>query len=212
MYDNYLRRVKDHVTNPICTCVPSWTTPNHITLFAFLSGLISLATAIWLPRTTFPLALWLLNRFLDGLDGALARQQKRTSDLGGFLDLLGDFIIYSLIPISLGLGQSLRALDWVAIAVLEATFHINNFVLFYVAAAVATKPGQALTSVAQRPALIEGFESGLLFTAMFLWPQWLTVLCWAMAAAVVVGIAQRATFVVSTLGSKQEDGNGGKRL
>lgn len=48
-----------------------------------------------LPSITF----WLLNRALDCLDGALARHRNLQSELGGFLDLLGDFIVYALIPI-----------------------------------------------------------------------------------------------------------------
>ncbi len=210
MYDDYLRRVKDEITNPICNRIPVWITPNHLTLIAFLAGIVSLSTAIWLPKTSLPLTFWLLNRFLDGLDGTLARHQKRASHLGGFLDFLGDFIIYSLIPIFLGLGQG-SGVNWIAIAVLEATFHINNFVLFYIAAVVAAKPLTSLTSVAQRPALIEGLESGLLFTAMFVWPQWLSILCWGMAVAVVVGTVQRVTFVVPALGQVEGGVNGEKR-
>lgn len=82
---------------------------------------------------------------------------------------------------------------------LEATFHINNFVLFYISAVVAAKPHDELTSVAMRPALIEGLESGLIFTAMFIWPQYLTLLCWGMSVAVIIGIAQRVCFVIPLL-------------
>ncbi|KAI4273163.1 MAG: hypothetical protein LQ337_004835, partial [Flavoplaca oasis] len=43
-------------------------------------------------NTTLPLLFWILNRALDCLDGALARHRGTASELGGFLDLLGDFI------------------------------------------------------------------------------------------------------------------------
>ena len=78
---------------------------------------------------------------MDFLDGALDRSRKQVSDLGGFLDLMGDFIVYSMIPICFALGQldifSLPVRGcygtrlWVAVALLEASFHINNFVLLY---------------------------------------------------------------------------------
>lgn len=90
---------------------------------------------------------------------------------------------------------------------LEATFHINNFVLFYIAAVVAAKPDKELTSVSMRPALIEGLESGLIFTAMFVWPGYLTWLCWGMSAAVVVGIGQRVWFIVPALRGLDEKGS-----
>ncbi len=85
---------------------------------------------------------------------------------------------------------------WLAIAVVEASFHVNNFVLFYVGAVLekrkagmvvgaggkdGAKDGDGkeakakvmvkeLTSVAMRPALVEGVESGIMFTVMLAWP------------------------------------------
>ena len=101
----------------------------------------------------------------------------------------------------LAYGQEARGfdVDWRTVALLEATFHINNFVLFYISAVVAAKPDDELTSVSMRPALVEGLESGLLFTAMFMWPQHLTTLCWVMSGAVVVGIGQRLYFIIPSL-------------
>lgn len=62
---------------------------------------------------------------------------------------------------------------WVAVALLEASFHINNFVLSYIAAILektkasnTEKQKRELTSVMMKPALVGGFESGLFFTAM----------------------------------------------
>lgn len=81
----------------------------------------------------------------------------------------------------------------------EASFHVNNFVLFYVAAVAAKRGEKELTSVTMRPALIEGFESGVIFTAMLVWPEWITWLCWGMSAAVAVGVGQRVTYLVPVL-------------
>jgi hypothetical protein len=58
-----------------------------------------------------------------------------------------------------------------ALTLLEASFHVNNFVLFYSAAVAANRKDIELTSVTMRPALIEGFESGLIFTPMLVWPR-----------------------------------------
>jgi phosphatidylglycerophosphate synthase len=43
--------------------------------------------------------LWLANCFLDYFDGSLARSRNAATDLGGFIDLCSDFIVYSLLPI-----------------------------------------------------------------------------------------------------------------
>lgn len=173
---------------------------------------------------------WFLNRTFDCLDGGVARLRSQQSDLGGFLDLLGDFIVYSAIPISCGLSNAASSQEvmgrrglWLAIAVVEATFHVNNFVLFYVGAVVEKRSGivalaearkdgkdkigqqeakakvKQLTSVAMRPALIEGVESALLFTVMLALPSWTKHVCWLMAALVTVGICQRVLWVVPVL-------------
>lgn len=52
----------------------------------------------------------------------------------------------------------------------------------------------------KRPALIEGTESGLLFTAMLSFPSQIEELCWLLAGLVTVGIAQRTIWVVTALG------------
>ncbi|KAL8648692.1 MAG: hypothetical protein Q9210_004835 [Variospora velana] len=171
--------------------------------------------AITYYNSRLALVFWALNRSLDCLDGALARHRGTASDLGGFLDLLGDFIIYSLLPIAIAKGfpfQEGRNASWIAVAVLESTFHVNNFILFYVAAiaeklAKVEEKGDAskgrtkeLTSVMMRPALMEGMESGLMFTAMLVYPPEIQLLSWTMAGLVMVGILQRTLWVVKALG------------
>ncbi|KAL8830024.1 MAG: hypothetical protein Q9170_005925 [Blastenia crenularia] len=212
MYDISLRPLKDGLFDPFCKYVPGFVTPLHVTSLAFVAGLAS-CYSIASANSTFALLFWALNRSLDCLDGALARHRGTASDLGGFLDLLGDFIIYSLLPIAIARASppEVGCSVWISVAVLEATFHVNNFILFYVAAIAekasnAEGSGQAgkgrrkeLTSVMMRPALIEGMESGLIFTAMLAYPSALQILSWTMAGLVSVGIIQRTSWVVKAL-------------
>jgi phosphatidylglycerophosphate synthase len=205
MLDITLRPLKDQVFDRLCRYIPLHITPTQITALAFVSGIISCICS-WNSENKSALFWWLLNRTLDCLDGALARSRNQASDMGGFLDLLGDFIIYSLIPMSCVAGQD-QTTPWIAVAALEATFHVNNFVLFYVAAVLEKRKNttdnekhvKELTSVAMKPALIEGFESGVLFTIMLAFPQWIEFLSWLMAALVVVGIFQRVWWLVPVL-------------
>ena len=71
---------------------------NFLTLMGFLAGLTCFFCIIY---SNFLLAFFFLflNRFLDGLDGAVARIQGKT-DIGAFYDILSDFIFYSLYPIA----------------------------------------------------------------------------------------------------------------
>jgi phosphatidylglycerophosphate synthase len=219
MLDIALRPLKDRIFDPLCGSIPGYIFPGHVTFAAFVSGLLCcLCACLSSPSTA--LSFWILNRALDCLDGALARRRGQVSDVGGFLDLLGDFIIYSLIPISCAVGAAeyvSSTLDnarvdgsqfwlWLPVTVVEASFHVNNFVLFYVAAVVERKKSSGVakgvkewTSVAMRPALIEGAESGLLFTAMLIWPHYVHVLSWLMAVLVSIGIVQRVLWLIPVL-------------
>ena len=206
MLDLQLRPLKDRLFDAITPHVPPSITPLHITLVGFLCGLLA---CIFTPygSPTLSVSFWILNRALDCLDGALARHRRQASDLGGFLDLLADFTVYSLIPIACALapGRS-SATRWLAVAVLEASFHVNNFVLFYAAAVVEKrkaggggKEAEELTSVAMRPALIEGTESAVFFTLMLMVPVCTAGLSWCMAGLVCVGIVQRSRWLAKVL-------------
>jgi hypothetical protein len=222
MLDIPLRPFKDRVFAPLARTVPSSVTPLHLTNAGFFCGLGACSFAAAGQRAP-SLFLWLLNRVLDCLDGSVARCRGQTSDMGGFADLLADFIVYSLIPISCAIGNykqasdlrtgfkaldvnadALFAADLFAVALLEASFHINNFVLFYTGAMIEkakatttqgakTEPSavKELTSIAMRPALVEGLESGVFFTLMLLLPNYIYILSFLMLAGVVVGTTQR---------------------
>jgi len=192
------------MADPVARRIPGWIHPMHVTATAFVAGMLACFMSTTPSSRTLPICLWAANRFLDCVDGSLARHRKIASDLGGFLDLLSDFIVYSILPIAVAYGQDdgFRDVDWVTIALLEATFHVNNFILFYSAAVAAQKDDRELTSVTMRPALIEGFESGLLFTVMLMWPQHINVWARIMGIGVVIGILQRSLAVLRVLGSR----------
>lgn len=211
MFDIHLRRVKDRLFEPLVPVLPLAVTPDHLTATGFVLGIMACvaATSSLTAHLAFP--LWLANRFFDGLDGILARSRGTASDLGGFYDLVSDFVVYSYIPIAVGYGQEMMnphseswVLRWLGIALVEASFHINNFMLFYCAAVAAKRREDELTSITMKPALIEGLESGVIFSAMLIWPQYVGILCWVMGGLVMVGVLQRFWYMVKTLSSSTE--------
>ena len=225
MFDINLRPVKDTLFDPICSLIPRFIEPLHITGAAFVCGVASCIAAMQ-AHSSWAVGLWALNRGLDCLDGAVARQRQTQSDLGGFLDLLGDFIVYSAIPICCTLGNTTLApaddMDqvqrrWLAVATAEATFYVNCFILFFLAG-VAEKTtaedarrntsktqsmrSKELTTLTMKPALVEGFESGLSFTCMLAVPSWTETTCWLLSVGVMIGIAQRTKDAVYILREK----------
>ncbi|KAF2453312.1 hypothetical protein BDY21DRAFT_128620 [Lineolata rhizophorae] len=204
MLDIQLRPLKDQIFDPLCSAVPHFIQPLHLTLLAFGFGIICCVSAAN-GQVALSLFSWVLNRTFDCLDGAVARRRNIASDLGGFLDLFFDFIVYCLIPISCATYFQSSPHTWISIAVLESTFHINNFVLFYIAAILEKRKTagrnhvKELTSVAMRPALVEGFESALLFTLMLAYPELTEHISWTMASLVAVGTLQRVYWLCQVL-------------
>ncbi|MCK5934237.1 MAG: CDP-alcohol phosphatidyltransferase family protein, partial [Fulvimarina manganoxydans] len=102
MLDAALRRRID----PPIEALAGWlagqgATPNLVTVAGLCLGLAA-AGSIALGAPIVGLVLILVSRLCDGLDGAIARQ-TRPSDLGGFLDIVFDFIFYGAIPLGFAL-------------------------------------------------------------------------------------------------------------
>ncbi|ETX11103.1 membrane protein [Marinomonas ushuaiensis DSM 15871] len=76
---------------------------NHITFFGFIVGMLAVPA---LSQEYYGLALVfiIINRLMDGLDGAVARIQGAT-DLGGYLDITLDFIFYSAVIFGFALAN-----------------------------------------------------------------------------------------------------------
>ena len=79
----------------------------------------------------------LIYSVLDGLDGSVARRFNKQTDLGGYLDILCDFIVYALVPIGVTLGRPAAFQSdagWVTLALLEGVYFVNAAGLFQLAA------------------------------------------------------------------------------
>ena len=63
-----------------------------------------------------------------------------------------------------------------------------------------------LTSVIICSALIEGFDRGLIFTAMLISPEHINLWMWRMSLGIAIGICQRVLAVISI--SSQTNRNG----
>lgn len=169
---------------------------NTVTLAGFAIGLaapLALAFEAYLAA----LAAILLNRLADGLDGAVARA-SRPSDLGGFLDIVLDFVFYAAIPLGFAIGRPDFALP---AAFLLASF-MGTAASFLAFAVFAAKHG--LNSGRRGPkalyylgGLAEGTETIACFVACCLWPglfPWFAygfgLLCWLTTASRVLSGVQ----------------------
>lgn len=162
-----------------------------LTATGFMLGMAAAATIAfeqYLPG----LALLLLSRLMDGLDGAVARATHPT-DRGGFLDITLDFLFYAAIPLAFALANP--AANALPAAVLLASF-IGTGSSFLAFAAVAEK--RQLHSVAFPDksfyflgGLTEATETITAFAAMCLWPQWFPQIAYGFAVLCGITIVLR---------------------
>jgi phosphatidylglycerophosphate synthase len=176
---------------------PTGVRPAAVTAVGLVVGVgacIAAAVAAW----PVALALWLGNRTLDGLDGALARARGGGSDLGGFLDFLADFVVYG----GFVLGVAVAIPDArVGCTALLAGYLLNNVALLSFASLVE-KRGLAFgdeRSLRFTPGLTEGTETILAYVAFCLVPGHAETVAWVFAAMVLFTVGQRIRLAVATL-------------
>lgn len=166
-------------------------TANRVTVLGFMLGMLAL------PLLAFEHYLWallaiLLNRLLDGLDGTIARLTQ-TSDRGGFLDIVLDFLFYSAIP--LGFALSNPSENALAAAVLIYSF-IGTGSSFLAFAIFATKRQLTSTIYPHKSfyylgGLTEAGETILVFSLMCLAPSWFSSLAYGFASLCLISTALR---------------------
>ncbi len=200
MIDRALRVPKQKLFRPL---VRRWDqSPLWITVTALAVGLAA-AVAAALAAYALALGLWLLSRLLDGLDSEVARNAGRQSDLGGYLDMLGDLAVYAALPIGLAVSISSQAV-WLALALLLASFYLNVGSWMMLSALLEKRRQGALklgerTSITMPVGLIEGAETVILFTLFLLFPEALVPLFGLTTGLVLVSAPQRVIRAVRTL-------------
>ena len=171
-------------------------TPGLVTAVSLVVGVgacLAAAFAIW----PLALVLWLANRALDGLDGALARRTG-PSDLGGMLDFLADFVVYGGFVVAVGIAEPDAR---VAATVLLAAYLLNNVALLSFASLIE-KRGLDLgdeRSLRFTAGLTEGTETIIAYVALCLVPGSAATIMWIFAAMVLVTVVQRVRLAVMTL-------------
>ena len=185
--------------------------PLAVTGAGWLAG-VGACVAVGFGQWTLGLVLWLVNRLLDGLDGAVARRRGAT-DLGGFLDIVADFSIYAGFVLA------------VAIAVPDARLAVLTLLTAYYVSGTAFL---ALSSLIERRrsdrsrsdrggsdrgggdvgderslrfvgGLAEGTETVIVNVLFCLFPGHAALIAWVFTAAVALTAAQRIGYGVRIL-------------
>ena len=161
-----IRRPLALMANPLCRAGVS---ANQVSLAGFAIGMLALPL-LALGLHGWALLAILMNRLLDGLDGAVARQNGIT-DCGGFLDITLDFIFYAAVVLGFALTTPANALP--AATLLFAFMGTgSSFLAFAIMAGKRgiENPVYHHKSLYYLGGLTEGSETLALFVLMCLWP------------------------------------------
>jgi phosphatidylglycerophosphate synthase len=164
---------------------------NGVTL-AGLAPALGAGLAIAHHHYVLGLTLILINRLLDGLDGAVARVRGIT-DMGGYLDSLSDYVFYVAVPLGFGLAKPGNALP-ALVLVASFTLTCASFLVF---AAIAARRGKESMAHGSKSffystGLAEGAETIAAFVAMCLWPAKFAAIAYGFAALCLLTVVQRS--------------------
>ncbi len=169
---------------------------NAVTLAGLVIGLLA-ALAVGIGYFALAFALIVVNRVIDGLDGAVARASTPT-DRGGYLDIVVDYVFYAGIPFAFAVIDP--AHNAIPAAALLAGFCLtcSSFLTF---ATIAAKRGLETETHGKKSffystGLVEGTETIAFFLAMTAMPHWFPVLAWVFAALCVLTAIQRSVLAM----------------
>ncbi len=202
MLDEALRPVKERVLLPAARAIGTRVQPLTVTLLGFACG-IGAAGAAAAGAYGLAVWLWLANRILDGLDGTLARAQGTQTDMGGYVDILLDFVVYAAIPIGLLIAAPSVLLS-VATASLLGSFYVNAASWMYLSAVLERRGEGAVsrnefTTVMMPEGLVGGSETVVAFTLFLALPGRAVPLFAAMSVLVLLTVVQRVVWAARNL-------------
>ena len=129
--------------------------PNQMTILGFILGFF-MCILIFFQFYFAALALLFLNRFCDGLDGTMARLTTPTP-LGGYLDIVSDFTIYSGFVLAFGFSNS----SYTTLSMILLFLYIGTGTTFLAKAAIQTQ----LDKISETNDAIEGLPKSFHYTS-----------------------------------------------
>lgn len=198
MFDAALRRLIDPPLNRSAGWLAkTGFSANALTIVGAATGLAA-AVAISQQQLTAALALIILNRVLDGVDGAVARINGPT-EFGGYLDTLADYLFYVSVPVAFGWATTDNQIP-ALLLVASFTLTAISFLGF---AAIAAKSGRndgahGPKAFIYSTGLMEGGETIAFFMLFCLFPSQFPTLAVIFAILCLATVVQRVMLVAQS--------------
>ena len=194
MLDSILRPIIDPPLNKFAKIISDLPiTPNMLTFLGFLMG-VAACLFIYFQQPLLALIFLILNRLSDGLDGPFARVKQQSSDFGGYLDIVLDFMIYAGFPFAAAIGigtiQSLTAGAFVLFSI------IGTGVSFLAYAIICAKRGMETSHQGKKTfyfsnGLMEGTETIIFLILLCLLPSHFATICFIFGTLCCITTLQR---------------------
>ena len=193
MFDRRIQKFTQKPLVLIAKIIIKLIKPNHMTILGFILGLL-MCVLVFFQFYLTALILLVLNRLCDGLDGTMARLTI-PSPLGGYLDIVFDFTIYSGFVLAFGLSNS----NYTIISMVLLFLYIGTGTTFLARAAIQTQLDKIPESSDSKkelpksfyysPGLIEGTETTIFMILCLLLPNFYIFI------SIIFGILCLITFV-----------------
>lgn len=192
MLDQWVNRLFQPLLRLLARHSVSWrVTPTGVTITGFIIGIGAL------PLLAFgyyeaALALILINRFMDGLDGALARVLGCASEAGGFLDVCLDNIFYAAVVVGFALVNP-GANAVAAVVLLAALIGTSSTSLAFAACKVRwlERPRLSYRTLHYFDELTRGTGKIAFVVSFCLWPSYFAQIAWSFSALCALVITAR---------------------
>lgn len=204
MLDRYLHSAVDPLlARPAKLLAKRGVTPNAVTIAGFMAGLCAFA-ALALAAYKTALLFLAINRVSDGLDGALARAidasgKTGSTDFGGYIDIVSDFIFYAGFVFFFAVGAPETAL-YAAFLIFSFMGTASTFLAHAILAARrGVDPAEAgrNKTIYYLGGLTEGSETIIVFALFCVIPQYFGMiaivfgaLCWLTTVSRITMTAQ----------------------
>lgn len=157
---------------------------SNVTILALLLGLSTSVFIYFDMPIIAALVLW-LSGYLDAVDGAIARKSKTSSSFGTLLDILSDRLVEISMVIALGLKyENIRFYLIVLVACI-----LISMTVFLTVGALTEKQG--MKSFYYQAGVAERTEGFILFTIMFLFPNYLNISTNIFSLLILITVGQR---------------------
>lgn len=172
--------------------------PMWVTWLGFVIAMTA-AGAVAVDQPRLGLALWLLSRVADGLDGMLARMSHQETSFGGYLDITLDMASYSAMVIGFSIAHPAHAVLWQAVLFGYVMAITTTLAL----ASAAERARQTLSrtnrSIQFTGGIAEASETTIVYAAWTLMPHAIALVGWVWVALLMATAVQRTVFAAKHL-------------